>query len=93
MRFSIVTPSYNQGKYIEETIKSVISQEGDFSIDYVIADGGSTDNSVEIIKKYSKLLNDGRYPIKCNDIKFRWWSKKDRGQSDAINQGFNSTDG
>lgn len=85
---TIVTPSYNQGQFIEETIISVLSQEGDFFIDYIIADGGSSDNSVEIIKKYDNLLKKHLYPIKCNGINFQWWSKKDKGQSDAINQGF-----
>lgn len=88
MKFSIVTPSYNQGLFIEQTINSVLSQEGDFFIDYIIADGGSTDNSVENIKKYDDLLKKGLYPIKCKGVEFRWWSKKDKGQSDALNQGF-----
>ena len=85
---TIVTPSYNQGQFIEETIKSVLSQEGDFYIDYIIADGGSTDNSVEIIKKYNELLNAKKNAVKCKGINYRWWSCKDKGQSDAINQGF-----
>jgi len=88
MKISIVTPSYNQGQFIEQTIKSVLDQGGDFYIDYLIADGGSTDNSVEVIKKYDELLKKGLYPIKCRGIEFRWWSRKDKGQSDAINQGF-----
>lgn len=88
MKFSIVTPSYNQGQFIEETMKSVLSQEGDFEIEYIIADGGSTDNTVEVIKKYDKLLKNNQYPVKCKNIEFRWWSEKDKGQSDAINQGF-----
>ncbi len=86
--FSIVTPSLNQGQFIEQTIQSVLSQEGDFYIDYIIADGGSTDNSVEIIKKYDELLKAKKYPIKCKGIKYRWWSRPDKGQSHAINQGF-----
>ena len=85
---TIVTPSLNQGQFIEQTIKSVLSQEGDFFIDYIIADGGSTDNSVEIIKKYDKLLKTKKYPIKCKGINCRWWSRPDKGQSNAINQGF-----
>lgn len=87
-KISIVTSSYNQGQFIEETIKSVLSQEGNFVIDYIIADGGSTDNSIKIIKKYDELLKTKKYPIKCNGIEYRWWSKPDKGQSDAINQGF-----
>lgn len=93
MKFTIVTPSYNQGQFIEQTIISVLSQEGDFFIDYIIADGGSTDNTVEVIKKYDTLLRKGLYPIKCNGVEFRWWSKKDKGQTDAINQGFKIASG
>lgn len=87
MKFSIVTPSYNQGRFIEQTIQSVISQEGDFEIEYIIADGGSCDNSVGIIKKYDRLIKRKQYPIKCNGIKYIWWSKKDKGQAMAINKG------
>lgn len=88
MKFSIVTPSFNQGQYIEQTIQSVLSQEGDFSIQYIIADGGSTDNTIEIIKKYDELIKNGSFPIKCKNIAFSWWSHKDKGQADALNQGF-----
>jgi glycosyltransferase involved in cell wall biosynthesis len=93
MRFSIITPSYNQGRFLEQTIKSVLSQAGDFEIEYIIADGGSTDNSVKIIKKYQRLLKQNRYPIKCRAIKFIWWSQKDQGQSHAINQGLKKSTG
>lgn len=85
---TIITPSLNQGQFIEETINSVLSQEGDFFIDYIIADGGSTDNSIDIIKKYSELLKKNKYPIKCRGIEYHWWSRHDKGQSDAINQCF-----
>ncbi len=91
--FSIVTPSYNQGRFIEQTIKSVLSQAGDFFIEYIIADGGSTDESVDIIKKYEHLLKTNAYPIRCQGVTYRWWSKKDAGQSDAVNQGFAAANG
>ena len=72
-RISIVTPSFNQGQFLEETIDSILSQ-GYPELEYIIIDGGSTDNSVEIIRKYAKHL--------------AWWvSEKDRGQSHAINKG------
>jgi glycosyltransferase involved in cell wall biosynthesis len=73
MKISIVTPSYNQGHYLDQTIDSVLSQNYP-DLEYIIIDGGSSDNSVEIIKKYSKHL------------KF-WVSEKDKGQSHAINKG------
>lgn len=87
MIFSIITPSFNQGKYISQTIESVLSQAGNFFIEYIIADGGSTDNSVEVIKHYEKLLKNGQFPVACNGIEYRWWSHKDYGQSNAINSG------
>lgn len=72
-KISIVTPSFNQGKYIEETILSVISQ-GYPNLEYIIIDGGSTDDTVAIIKKYEEWIS-------------YWVSESDSGQSHAINKG------
>ncbi len=76
---SIVTPSYNQGTFLEATIRSVLEQDYD-NIEYIVVDGGSTDNSREIIEQYS------------HRIAF-WVSEKDRGQTDAINKGFEAAHG
>lgn len=67
---SIVTPSYNQGKFIQETIQTVLSQKGDFYIDYIIMDGGSTDDTVSIIKKHEKLLRKNYTVRKLNGLEF-----------------------
>jgi len=87
-QFSIVTPSYNQGEFLEETILSVLDQAGNFTIQYIIADGGSTDSSVKIIKKYDRILKEKKYPLKNKGVDLSWWSRPDNGQPDAINQGF-----
>lgn len=78
-RISIVTPSYNQHKFLEETICSVLDQKYP-NVEYVVMDGGSTDGSVEIIRKYADRLS-------------YWQSKKDGGQYAAINAGFAHTTG
>ena len=72
-RISIVTPNYNYGHFIEETIRSILLQ-GYPNLEYIIIDGASTDNSIEIIKKYEKWVS-------------YWVSEKDTGQSNAINKG------
>jgi glycosyltransferase involved in cell wall biosynthesis len=85
---SVITPSYNQGEFLFATIESVISQEGDFFIDYIIMDGGSTDNSVLIMQDYEGRLQRGDWPIACRGISFAWSSGNDNGQADAVNKGF-----
>jgi len=78
-KITVVTPSYNQGQFIEETILSVLNQDYP-NLEYIIMDGGSTDETVEIIKKYEDRLTF-------------WESKKDNGQADAINKGFSMSTG
>jgi len=88
LTISVVTPSYNQGHYLEETIRSVITQSGDFMIEYIVMDGGSTDNSISILRRYEEAIKSGRFKPLCLGLDFRWVSEKDRGQTHAINKGF-----
>ena len=90
---SSITPSYNQGTFIRETIESVLGQEGDFNLDYIVVDGGSTDNSVEIIRHYESLIDERKWPVRCLAIRYRWISEKDSGQTDAIVKGFGMAEG
>ena len=78
-KISIVTPSYNQGGYIEQTILSIVNQNYP-NLEYIIIDGGSTDNTLDVIKKYSDKIT-------------YWISEPDNGQSDAINKGLEKCTG
>lgn len=77
-KISIITPSYNQAQFIEQTIKSVLNQHYP-NLEYIVMDGGSTDGTIDILKKYDRY--------------FQWRSASDRGQSDAINQGLRLSTG
>jgi len=78
-KVSIVTPSFNQSEFLEQTIKSVLSQDYP-NIEYIIIDGGSTDDSIDIIKKYEDKIT-------------YWVSEPDKGQYDAITKGFRKSTG
>jgi len=78
-KISIVTPSLNHGQYIEETIRSVLLQSYP-NLEYIIIDGGSTDDTIHVIKKYEKWLS-------------YWVSEADKGQAQAINKGFRKATG
>jgi glycosyltransferase involved in cell wall biosynthesis len=78
MKVSIITPSFNQGRFIERTLMSVAKQDG-AEIEHVVFDGGSTDNTVEVLNRFNSSI--------------KWVSERDKGQTDAVNKGIRATDG
>ena len=78
MKISIITPSFNQGQFLERTLESVVNQSGG-EIEHVVFDGGSTDQTIDILKKSTHLHH--------------WVTEKDKGQTDAVNKGLRATDG
>jgi glycosyltransferase involved in cell wall biosynthesis len=81
MKLSIITPSYNQGKFIEKTLQSILEQKLDFDLEYILIDAVSSDETDSIVKKLESQF-------KKKGINFIYKREKDNGQSDAINKGF-----
>jgi glycosyltransferase involved in cell wall biosynthesis len=80
MHITIVTPSFNQRVFLEQTISSVLGQRGDFTLDHLVVDGQSTDGTVDLLRSIT-------------DPRLHWSSQPDTGQSDALNRGFRQATG
>src|SRR6202790_859457 len=78
VKVSVVTPSFNQGQFIQRTLESVATQTG-ADIEHVVFDGGSNDNTVDVLKRFGHGV--------------KWVSEKDNGQTEAVNKGIRATDG
>jgi glycosyltransferase involved in cell wall biosynthesis len=92
-RISIVTPSYNQAEFVGQAIESVLSQEGGFEVEYFVMDGGSTDGSVEIIRRFADQVAARSWPVRCRGVAMHWVSERDAGQTAAINAGLQRATG
>lgn len=93
MKFSIVTPVLNCAQFVEETMNSVLSQEGDFDIEYIVRDGGSSDGTLEKITTTEERVRMGMFPRRCRSITMSVVSASDKGMYDALNKGFESATG
>jgi glycosyltransferase involved in cell wall biosynthesis len=80
VKLSIVTPSFNGLRYLDQTSRSILSQQGEFDLEWVVVDGGSTDGTLQFLRSLA-------------DPRVRWLSEPDRGQSHAINKGMSMTSG
>jgi len=93
MKISIITPCYNRSEYLDQTIESVFMQEGDFEIEYIIQNGGTSEEVDAILEKWKKRSGSGSYEIKCRKIRFACYNEPDNGMYDAINKGFSKASG
>ena len=94
IKFAIVTPSFNRSKYLYETAFSILTQKGDFSIEYIIQDGKSTDSeTINVIKKIQSDFSNGYIPQRCKSVDFKWSSDPDLGMYHAIKAGFSKISG
>lgn len=86
-KISIITTAYNAEKYIDETLESVLSQRGDFELEYIVIDAKSRDKTLEKIQKYKSLLDNGFYDGRNNGIEMKIISEPDTGMYDGIAKG------
>jgi len=86
MKLSIITPSYNQGRFIGEALRSILNQDIDFPLEYIIVDAVSTDETKQVVESYSKKFRE-------KGVEFKLICEKDNGQSDAINKGWKMATG
>lgn len=93
MKFSIITPVKNGIKYFEECIKSILSQKGDFHIEYIVVDGGSTDGSIDLVEKYKEGMSNNSFNMNCLGIEIIHICQKDDSMYQALVSGFSICSG
>lgn len=93
MKISIVTTVFNRAKYLSDAIESVVTQSGDFSIQYIIQDAKSTDGSLEIANEWKAKVNSSNFINKCNHIDFQVYSEEDDGMYHGLKKGLDRCTG
>lgn len=93
MKISIVTPTYNRTTFLNETIESIVTQEGDFELEYIIQDGGSDQELLAILEQWDQKIKNKEVEIKCKKLTFQYFIEQDNGMYDAINKGFAKSTG
>lgn len=93
LKISIVTPSFDRPDYLEETIRSVVEQIGEFEVEYIVQDGGSDDDTIRILRKWQNQIANKTIPLGCAKLTFLWRSEPDQGMYEAIKKGFESSTG
>lgn len=89
--FIVITPVLNGDVFIATTIESILSQQGEFFIDYLIKDAGSTDQTMSVVLDYQERVRAGEYPLGCSGVRFRVESIPDKGLYDGLKFGFETT--
>lgn len=93
MKISVVTPTYNRATYLDHTIESIVTQKGDFDLEYIVQDGGSKGEVPDILRKWKERIDGGTVGRGCRSLDFRYFIEPDRGMYDAINRGFARSSG
>lgn len=88
MKFLIVTPSFNRVEYLDDTIRSVVSQKGDFEIEYIIQDASDDPATIKLLKDWKQRERAGELETRCRKLSLKIFFEKDQGMYDAINRGF-----
>jgi glycosyltransferase involved in cell wall biosynthesis len=88
MKFSVITPCYNSAPYLTQAIDSVLTQKGDFELEYIVVDGNSTDDTSKILLYYQELIGEGKWGGHCSGITMKIISEEDSGMYEALAKGF-----
>ncbi len=87
MKFSVITPCYNSAAYLPQAIESILTQKGDFELEYIVVDGKSTDETSQLLQRYKEAVDAGKWGAACGGITMKVISETDSGMYDALAKG------